>query len=71
VSFFVTLTRLAVGLEAKKSSAYFTLRPVFYAVAQNFGFPAPFENFPKRPQRLNCLKQSTKMNMKKARVFYD
>jgi hypothetical protein len=29
VSFFVTLTRLAVGLEAKKSSARRALRPVF------------------------------------------
>jgi len=38
VSFFVTLTKLAVGLEAKKSSARFALRPVFIYLI-NFWFP--------------------------------
>ena len=41
VSFSVTPTRLAVGLEAKKSSSETQIRPCF-AIMQNFGSPVSF-----------------------------
>jgi hypothetical protein len=41
VSFFVTPTRLADGLEAKNPPQTALLRPGFAAYLQNIGFPVP------------------------------
>jgi len=65
-----TFTRLAVGLEAKKSSAFNqTLRPVFCPEKQNFGFPAPTEKFRTASTTLIVQKVYNRKKVKIKKIF--